>query len=103
MRPKHRMPFAVLACGAYSNTVCKCGLQPIEIRPDHIYALVRRQPRQVLPNTLPHDARLTVIDAESLLLQDRGHMRREALHAALKIVASGECQVVGITRIHRSG
>ena len=69
MRPKQSMPIAVLTPRTEPDTIGKRRLQAIEIRPDNIHTLIAYQTRQVLPNTLPHDASLAVIDAESFLLQ----------------------------------
>src|SRR5690349_3981727 len=90
---------AVLALGPRANTICKNRFQALELAPADIHLLVSDQTRQRLPYSLSHDPRLAVIHEESFLLQNRRHVHCETIHAALKLLSAGKCEIVRIPRI----
>src|SRR2546422_10435211 len=89
------MSVAILALRTEVNTVGERGLKKIEVGADDIHAPIDDQTRQVLPHALAHDARLAVMDGETLFVQNGGDMRREPLHTTLEGFTAGGRQIVG--------
>src|SRR5262249_24988457 len=78
-RPKMRMRFKILTLGAQANAIGQCGFQAIVIGSPDIHMVVGDQSGQVLPASLPHDARLAMVDLETFFHKDGRDMNREAL------------------------
>src|SRR5512133_2472934 len=89
---------AVLCLRALADAVGQDCFQQIEVRTRNVRFAVYNRSCEVLPDALPHDPRLAMICGKSFFEQDRSQVDREAIHAFLKILASGKCQVVGIAR-----
>ena len=90
-------------CSVQANAVGEDRLQPVKIGSPDTRMLIDHQARQVLPYALPHDARLAMIHPEPFFMQDRGHMRGEPLHTALKIFTARKRKIVGVPRIAARG
>ena len=76
------------------NAVGERRPETIEVGAQDIHALIGDQARQVLPHALAHDARLAVIYAKALFVQNGGDGRGELYCAPLKCFAAGKRQIV---------
>jgi hypothetical protein len=70
MRSEIVVSFEVLAFGSVANTIREDRLQTVNLFALHIQMVIDHNSGEALPQTLAHDASLTVIDAESLFQED---------------------------------
>src|SRR6266542_1713688 len=94
-----RMSSAVLGLGTVADAIGEGSLEPIEVGADDVYALIGDESCQVLAHTSPHDACLAVVHREALLVQNRGGVNREPLHASLEGFAAGKREIVRVARV----
>ena len=66
--------FPVLGFRTVADAIRQYRLKTIEVGSNDIHTLIRYQPRQMLPDTLPHDASLAVMHGEAFLDHDSTHM-----------------------------
>ena len=75
MLPESRMPLAVLTLRSCSDTIRQRRLQPVEIRPPHVEALVGHQAREMLAQsglTITPAADLTDAARKAVSLAKKG-------------------------------
>ena len=96
MFAERRMALPVLARRTTPHTIVQRGLEAVEVVARHVEPLVRHNPRQTLPNTLPHNPRLAMISRKAFFGQNRGGMDRKHSRMTTEIFAAGKRQVVGV-------
>ena len=99
MRAEVGDPIAVLLVRAESDAVAQRRLEPVVIVPRHVGHLIDDDARGALADTLSHDARLVVMDGETLLDRGRRDVDREPADRPRERVAAGEDQVVGVSGV----
>ncbi len=96
---KARMRFAILTLRTQACTVGKRRLETVKGRSRNIHALVGDQSRQMLANTLTHDARLAVMHGETFFEQDRGGVSGKSLCAPPEFLIAGKREIVSIASV----
>ena len=97
------MRVTVLARGAQPNAICKDSLEPVKISPPDIDMLVDHDPRQVLARPLAHDARLAMMDFQTLFQSDGRNVEGKAQNTLCEIFIAGESEIVRISRVRGAG
>lgn len=103
MRSEVGESVAILAGGAVARAVGEDGLEAVVIGARNIQAAIGHHAGEMLAHALSHDAGLTVVHSEALLVQDGSDVEGEARDAAVEVPVAGESQIVGITRVVRAG
>jgi hypothetical protein len=60
--------FAVLGFRTVADAIRQYRFEAVEVGSNDVHTLIRYQPRQILPDALPHDASLAVMHGETLFL-----------------------------------
>jgi len=93
------MSLSILASRAEPHAIRQSGLQSFIVGSHDIDTLVDDDARQMLSDTLAHDARLTMIRGETLFEQNRRNIGRETVGATCEIITTREGKIVGVARV----
>src|SRR5579862_88557 len=96
MFPEVWTALTVLTLWAKVHAVRQCRFKPIEINPHDVHALIHNKTRQLLPYSLAHDARLTVIHGKTFFTHYGGNMRGEPINTLSKLLATRKGEIIGI-------
>ncbi len=100
VRSKVGMVRSVLSLGAKSNAVVERSLELVKTWTRHVHTFVRHQPGYALPHAAPHDARLSMVDIESLFDKNHGDLSRKSFYAAFKFFAARKREVSSPEEFH---
>lgn len=103
VRTEVRVSVTILAYGAEANGVGQSRFEAIEFTSLEIGVVVHHEAGEPLSYSLTHEAGLVVVHLKSLIEQNGGGMKGEALDGSLEGFAAGEREIVGVARVRRTG